>query len=88
LSWNYSDILPSNPLWEIKDSKAQFYYTNENFIENIPEGKYTLSLIYDKNQNGKYDLGTLFPFAAGEKKITFPDTLSARGRWEVEYDIK
>jgi len=53
----------------------------------MPEGKYTVSLIYDDNRNGKYDLGTLFPFVSGEKKISFPDTLSARGRWEVEYDI-
>jgi len=87
LSWNYSGELPQNPLWEIKGKETLVYYTNKNFIENIPEGKYTISLIYDKNQNGKHDLGTLFPFVCGEKKISFPDTLSARGRWEVEYDI-
>ena len=87
LSWNYSGELPQNPLWEIKSKEARFYYTNKNFVENIPEGKYTISLIYDNNRNGKHDLGTLFPFVGGEKKISFPDTLSARGRWEVEYDI-
>jgi len=87
LSWNYSGELPQNPLWEIKGKEKSVYYTNKNFIENIPEGKYTISLIYDNNQNGKYDSGTLFPFVGGEKIISFPDTLIARGRWEVEYDI-
>ncbi|MDR0305164.1 MAG: Ig-like domain-containing protein [Chitinispirillales bacterium] len=88
LSWNFFGEFPQNPLWEIKSAKSKLYYTNENFIENIPEGKYTISLIDDKNQNGKHDLGTLFPFACGEKKISFFDTLVVRERWEAEYDIR
>jgi hypothetical protein len=86
LSWNFFGELPENPLWRIKGERETFY-TNEKFIENIPEGQYTLSLIDDRNQNGKHDIGTLFPYLAGEKKITFPDTLIARERWEVEYDL-
>ena len=87
LSWSFLGELPQNPLWEIKGEKSFLRYTNDNFLENIPVGKYTISLIDDKNQNEKHDLGTLFPFVCGEKKISFPDTLITRERWEVEYDI-
>ena len=87
LSWNFLGELPQNPLWEIKGEKSFLSCTNDNFLENIPVGKFTISLIDDKNQNKKHDSGTLFPFAGGEKKISFSDTLTARERWEVEYDI-
>jgi hypothetical protein len=88
LSWNFFGELPDNPLWKITDKKLISYYTSDGFLENIPAGKYSISLIDDKNNNKKYDMGTLFPFVCGEKIITFPDTLSARDRWEAEYDIK
>ncbi|MCL1946404.1 MAG: Ig-like domain-containing domain [Chitinivibrionia bacterium] len=87
LSWNFFGELPQNPLWEIKGEKSFLRLTNDNFLENVPVGKYTISLIDDKNQNKKHDFGTLFPFSVGEKKISFPDTLTTRERWEVEFDI-
>ena len=87
LSWNFHGELPENPLWEVKNEKGISIFTTDNFLENIPAGKYTLALIDDRNRNEKYDIGTLFPWVAGEKRIVFPDIITARERWEVEYEL-
>ena len=87
LSWNFIGELPANPLWELINEKGVSIFTTNNFVENIPAGRYRIALIDDRNRNEKYDIGTLFPFVAGEKRIMLPDILVARERWEVEYDI-
>jgi len=86
LSWEFQGDLPANPLWELR-SGTNVFRTTENFLENIPAGEYRIWLIDDRNQNGEYDVGTLFPFMAGEKRIAFPDVFVARERWEVEYEF-
>lgn len=87
LLWNFHGELLENPLWELKNEKGTSVFTTDNFVEDIPVGKYTLFLIDDRNQNQKFDIGTLFPFVAGEKRIGFSDILIARERWEAEYEI-
>jgi len=87
LSWNFHGELPANPLWELRNEKGISIFTTNNFIDSIPVGKYRIFLIDDRNQNQRFDIGKLFPFVAGEKRISFPDILNARERWEAEYDI-
>lgn len=87
LSWNFHGELPANPLWELRNEGEFSIFTTDNFVDSIPIGKYTIFLIDDRNQNKKFDTGTLFPFVAGEKRIAFSDILNARERWEAEYDI-
>jgi len=86
LSWDFLGELPQNPLWELRSGNFVFR-TKDNFLENIPAAEYRIWLIDDRNQNGIHDVGTLFPFRAGEKKIAFPDVFTARERWEVEYEF-
>ena len=45
-------------------------------------GNYTLSLWYDKNGNGIFDTGSLFPPTSAEYYQSFPQTIKIRPRWE------
>lgn len=49
----------------------------------VQPGKYILWSFKDKNSNGKFDYGRVFPFEAAEKFTVSPDTLNLRARWPV-----
>ncbi len=55
---------------------------NFNFKSVIP-GKYILWVFEDRNKNGKYDYGKVFPFSLSEKFKFLKDTLNLRARWPV-----
>ncbi|TSA28188.1 MAG: hypothetical protein D4R68_04375 [Ignavibacteriales bacterium] len=59
------------------DSKKNF-----DFKKVIP-GKYLAWSFKDKNKNGKYDFGTIFPLKLSEEFKFYPDTLNLRARWPV-----
>ncbi|MGB9851484.1 MAG: Ig-like domain-containing protein [Candidatus Kapaibacteriota bacterium] len=58
--------------------------SNDFTFDNIPEGEYTLVAFYDKNRNGKYDFGSLRPFAFSEKIIKISKRISIRKGWTIE----
>ncbi|MCG3118084.1 MAG: hypothetical protein ALAOOOJD_00218 [bacterium] len=53
-------------------------------FEHILPGLYQLSGFRDKNNNGRYDFGTAFPFIPAERFIVWPDTMKTRARWPNE----
>lgn len=53
-------------------------------VGNIVEGKYTVHAFRDRNKNGIFDAGTVFPFGPSERFSFFRDTVRVRARWPVE----
>jgi len=51
---------------------------------NLPEGEYTLVAFYDRNGDGFYDFGDLFPIKFSEKIIRILDKIQVRKSWTVE----
>lgn len=51
---------------------------------DIVEGKYTVYAFRDRNKNGIFDAGTVFPFVPSERFSFFRDTVRVRARWPVE----
>ncbi len=49
----------------------------------LPPGKYLLGGFLDKNNNGRYDDGSLFPFHYAETTTYYPDTVKVRARFET-----
>jgi hypothetical protein len=53
-------------------------------VKDIVEGQYVLHAFRDRNQNKKYDSGSLIPFTSSERFAYYPDTLKVRARWPIE----
>lgn len=49
----------------------------------VPAGKYTISGFVDSNGNGRQDDGSIIPFAYSETRLTLPDTVAVRARFET-----
>ncbi len=52
-------------------------------FKKVVPGKYLIWSYKDKNENGKYDKGTIQPFTYAEDFRFYPDTLNLRARWPV-----
>jgi hypothetical protein len=50
----------------------------------VKPGKYKLETYCDSNGNGKYDVGTAFPFKHAEKFKNFSNEIDVKDRWDVE----
>lgn len=50
----------------------------------LPEGQYILQAFRDRNENGVYDAGRLYPFSISERFLVAGDTLKLRARWPLE----
>ena len=56
----------------------------KNFnINKVLPGKYLLWSFIDKDKNGKYTFGSVYPFKYAEEFKFYPDTLNLRARWPV-----
>lgn len=69
--------LPKKVYQQKNDKKFSF-----DFKKVVP-GKYLIWSYKDKNENGKYDKGTIQPFIYAEDFRFYPDTLNLRARWPV-----
>jgi len=61
-------------------------YLSENkpiFFEYIPPGIYYVRLIYDENQNGKWDTGNFLLRLKPEKNIYYPSKIEVRANWSL-----
>ncbi len=52
-------------------------------FENLNPGNYKLRLIFDKNENNKWDSGNYLKKIQPEKVIYLPDKIELRENWEV-----
>lgn len=54
----------------------------------INPGEYELRILYDSNQNGKWDTGDYSKKLQPEKAVTLKEKLAIRANWDNERDIK
>lgn len=53
-------------------------------FDRLLEGRYVLEAYRDRNANGTYDAGSVFPFEPSERFVVRTDTLRLRARWPLE----
>ncbi len=53
-------------------------------VDHIREGKYFLWAFRDRDTNGLYTYGHVFPYEPSERFAVYPDTLKIRARWPLE----
>jgi uncharacterized protein (DUF2141 family) len=61
-------------------------YLTENknvFFDEITPGKYFVRIIYDDNQNGKWDTGSFLNRLQPEKIIYYPTQIEVRANWSL-----
>ena len=56
---------------------------NELNFENMEPGKYYIRIIFDENNNGKYDTGDFLNRIMPEKVTYFPDLIDIRAGWDL-----
>lgn len=66
---DYNEILPANEV--------------EYNLEELLPGKYVLEVFDDRNKNGKYDYGSIYPYQYSELFSVYPDTLNVKARWPI-----
>jgi hypothetical protein len=70
------------------DIKYSLNVKNENFsFERILPDKYRLWAFEDRNQNGKYDYGSIIPLEYAERFYYYEETIEVKPRWSIT-DIK
>ncbi len=60
------------------NSAAQFHF------KNIPEGPYRLMIIDDRDRDGQYSYGSVYPFQPSEWFFIHPDTFDVRANWDID----
>lgn len=55
----------------------------EYSLEELLPGKYVIEIFEDRNKNGKYDYGSIYPYELSELFSVYPDTLNLRARWPI-----
>ncbi|MFM2326495.1 MAG: hypothetical protein RIR31_697, partial [Bacteroidota bacterium] len=70
---------------EVKES---FLITGKEWRNKLfPPGEYEIRILYDNNNNGKWDPGNYLKKLQPEKVILLPKKLSVRENWDNESDI-
>ena len=71
---------------ENKELKKLSFVNSEKelFFKQIPEGKYTITIFNDINNDYKYSFGKVKPLEPAEWFYTIPDTIEIRGNWDIE----
>ena len=69
--------------------KKSFKITSTEWSDKlfIP-GEYELRILFDSNNNGKWDTGNYTKIIQPEKVITLPQKLSIKANWDNERDIE
>ncbi|MBL4652241.1 MAG: hypothetical protein JKY53_05155 [Flavobacteriales bacterium] len=56
--------------------------------KHLKPGKYSLKMIYDENQNGKWDTGSLLDKRQPEKVIYYSGVVEVRSGWDIDLTWK
>lgn len=89
LSLNLQNIRDFPIIVQLTDEKgvlkAEKYSTSESYFrfELVSPGKYLIRVIYDSDQNGKWDTGNYLKKIMPEEIIYFPELLEIRPNWDV-----
>lgn len=65
-----------NRVAKVKDGRADLFY--------IKPGKYYLRMFYDRNGNGKWDVGKFDEGRQPEEVFYFPSPIDVRANWDIE----
>jgi hypothetical protein len=82
-----------NPILQLsQDDKVKFSYPIVSAlltIKQLPLGEYTLTLLIDNNNNGKWDTGAYYSKQKLQPEIVqwFPTPLNIRANWENEINL-
>lgn len=87
------DSLPNSSLIvELLHKESVIYRTTEPSlslsIDSLSAGTYSLRIIYDKNNNGKWDSGNLAQKRQAEEVEYFPKDINIRADWDVIVEWK
>ena len=65
--------------------KYNQFITKNNTIDfnNIDSGKYYIRIIFDENENKKYDSGNFLLRIDPEKVIYYPEIIDVRAGWDL-----
>ena len=75
-------------LFDKKDKitrQKTIYQNSEIIFDYLYPGEYTLKVIFDDNDNGKWDTGNLHERIQPERVEFYDKKLEVRSNWEVEY---
>ncbi len=53
-------------------------------FDNLDPGKYNLRVIFDSNENGKWDTGNFLKGIQPEKVVYYPKVIEVRANWELK----
>ena len=70
-------------LRKLKDTRSLRHVSTDTFKIALPAGKYLLGGFVDRNGNGLFDRGMIFPFTLSEPFRPLTDTVSVRARFET-----
>ena len=70
-------------LRKLNDTRSLRHISTDTFKIALPAGKYLLGGFVDRNGNGRFDRGMIFPFTLSEPFRPLTDTVSVRARFET-----
>ncbi|UTW64292.1 Ig-like domain-containing protein [bacterium SCSIO 12741] len=80
-------------LVELRDEKDEILYRQDKLsgegnlnYPNLEPGNYRIKMIFDDNQNGKWDPGTFIPRKQPEKVIYFSGQIEIKEGWDKELE--
>lgn len=79
----YPVIISFKPAIEGRLQKLELLPGQEHFISDLLPGYYTLSAFLDRNQNGRFDYGSIIPYQPAEPFAAPVDTFRVRTRFET-----
>jgi hypothetical protein len=68
--------------------KQEVRFTQSETISfgRMPPGAYTLKIVFDENDNGKWDTGNYLEKAQPEKVSIYPEEINIRSNWDLDID--
>lgn len=73
-----SDSLGKSEMMTTPDSLGKWSFPS------LSEGEYLINIIKDKNLNGKFDVGNIFPYQASERYFPISRKIKIVQRWKVD----
>jgi len=67
------------------DGKKTYTANDRRFVfANLPAGRYTLTIIADRDGNGRWTPGSVSPLRLAEPVLHAPDVIQLKPNWELE----
>ncbi len=97
---NYGNLVLRFKNYDAAKHPVLQFFQGEQMVKSIPvttttwsdklfePGEYEVRILYDENNNGKWDPGSYNDKRQPEKAITLPKRISVRADWDNEKDIE